>query len=116
MLVITNLYSENDVGIAYSVIGALGWFSLLSLIGMDETVRRYIPEVENKTKFLNTCIQIAILISLVIAPVVLLFLTFLDSNLVPLTTNLVSLSVIVALILVITIQALQDVSITFLYH
>ncbi|RLB65023.1 MAG: hypothetical protein DRH04_10920 [Deltaproteobacteria bacterium] len=70
-LIAARLYSSADVGIASAVISALRLVTMLSILGLDIGVIRYLAHERDRNGMLNTCLTIVLLASLLFASVFL---------------------------------------------
>ena len=74
-LIAARFYSTADVGLASAIISAMGLISMLSLLGFDVSLVRFLPEREDKKELINTCLTISFLVSLIL---VLVFIAGID--------------------------------------
>jgi len=54
-LIAARFYSTADIGHASAIISAMGLISMLSLLGFDISLVRFLPEREDK-KLINSCL------------------------------------------------------------
>jgi len=66
-MVIARLYSPVDVGYGSAAISAMMLLGSLGLLGVNNTLIRFLPSFENPRDFINTSLSLTSLISLVIA-------------------------------------------------
>jgi len=66
-LIAARFYSTVDVGLASAIIAAMGLISMLSLLGFDISLVRFLPERKDKAEMINTCLTISFLVSLILA-------------------------------------------------
>ena len=59
-LIAARFYSTADVGLASAIIAAMGVISMLSLLGFDISLVRFLPERADKTELINSCLTIFI--------------------------------------------------------
>lgn len=111
-LMITWMFTSDTVGIAQSIISAVGWFCLFLSFGVDETIRRYVPEIENKSKFINSAIATPMIIQLLAMPVLLIMLGLVDLNFIFIFSEIGALVSILSLAIGNTAMAMQNMSFT----
>lgn len=63
-LIVARAYSEAVVGYSSAIISALSLLALLSLVGLDISLVRFLPQAGNPRKMINTCFTMAGLVSL----------------------------------------------------
>jgi O-antigen/teichoic acid export membrane protein len=63
-LIAARFYTAEDVGLASAIIAAMGLISMLSLLGFDISLVRFLPEREDKKELINTCLTISFIFSL----------------------------------------------------
>jgi len=66
-VITARFYSVEDVGLASAVISVGGLIGMLSNLGFDITLPRYLPEKENKEELINSCLTISFLLSFTLA-------------------------------------------------
>ncbi len=71
-LIAARFYSAEDVGLASAIISAMNFILILSLLGFDISLIRFLPERKDKVKFINTCFTISSIVSFSLA---LIFIT-----------------------------------------
>ena len=74
-LIVARFYSAEDVGLASAIISATGLIAMLSLLGFDVSLVRFLPERDDKAELINTCLIISFIFSLAFA---LIFLSGID--------------------------------------
>ncbi len=82
-IVIARFYPVADVGIASAIIGILGFISVVSLLGLDIALVRYLPDRgENIRELIDTSYFVVIFVSIFISMAVILIFKykFLTSN------------------------------------
>lgn len=71
-IIASKYYSAENIGIASSVISAISFISMLSLLGFDASLVRYISEKENTNDLINSCFTISQIVSLGISIIFIL--------------------------------------------
>jgi O-antigen/teichoic acid export membrane protein len=75
-LIVARFYSEAVVGYSSAIISALQLLALLSLVGFDISLVRFLPQADNPRKMINTCFTVGSLVSLLAAGIFLAGLGF----------------------------------------
>jgi O-antigen/teichoic acid export membrane protein len=75
-LIVARFYSEAVVGYSSAVISALNLLAVLSLVGLDISLVRFLPRADNPRKMMNTCFTLGSLVSLLAAAIFLVGLDF----------------------------------------
>ncbi|MDY6864485.1 MAG: oligosaccharide flippase family protein [Halobacteriota archaeon] len=65
-IIAARFYSTEDVGLASAIISAMGLISIFSVLGFDIALVRFLPEREDKSELINTCLTISFIISLIL--------------------------------------------------
>jgi len=71
-IVAARLYPVKDFGLASALISVIGLISSLSILGLNTGLIRYLPEINDKSKLINTCISVVTIISFTISMIFLL--------------------------------------------
>jgi len=74
-IVAARLYSTSDVGMASAIFSAMALLASLSKLGFDIGLIRYLPDSDNKTEIINTCLTISTIVAIVLS-ITLISLTF----------------------------------------
>jgi len=75
-MIVARFYTEAAVGFSSAIISAIGLLSVISLVGLDISLVRFLPRSESSQDLLNSCYTLGGLISLVLAGVFLVGLGF----------------------------------------
>jgi O-antigen/teichoic acid export membrane protein len=75
-LIVARFYSESVVGYSSAIISALNLLAILSLVGLNILLVRFLPRADDPHKMINTCFTLSSLISLLAAGVFLAGLDF----------------------------------------
>jgi len=70
-LIVARFYSEAVVGYSSAIISALNLLAVLSLVGFNISLVRFLPRAENPSKMINTCLTLGSLVSLLAAAIFL---------------------------------------------
>jgi len=71
-ILVARFYSAVDVGYGSAAISAISLLAMLSLMGFNFTIIRYLPKAENPLEMINSCLTLSGIISLILAVVFLL--------------------------------------------
>lgn len=74
-LIVARFYAEAVVGYSSAIISALNLLALLSLVGLNISLVRFLPQAGNPRELINTCFTLGVIISLLAA---IIFLAGLD--------------------------------------
>ncbi len=66
-LIAARFYSAEEVGLASAIIAAMGFISMLSILGFDIGLIRYLPDERDKREMINSCFTITALIALLLS-------------------------------------------------
>jgi O-antigen/teichoic acid export membrane protein len=75
-LIVARFYSEAVVGYSSAIISALNLLAVLSLVGLNISLVRFLPQADNPRKMINTCFTLGSLVSLLAAAIFLAGLDF----------------------------------------
>lgn len=75
-LIVARFYSEAVVGYSSAIISALNLLAALSLVGLNTSLVRFLPQADNPSKMINTCFTVGSLVSLLAAAIFLAGLDF----------------------------------------
>jgi O-antigen/teichoic acid export membrane protein len=66
-VVVARFYTEAEVGYSSAIISAISLIAVLSLVGLDSSLIRFLPQAEKPRQLINSSFTITTLISMVIA-------------------------------------------------
>jgi O-antigen/teichoic acid export membrane protein len=72
LIIITNLYSDDDVGLANAILSGINLITLFSLLGLDALLIRYLPRSERQNDLVNFSFSLSAITSLIIAGIFVL--------------------------------------------
>lgn len=75
-LIVARFYSEAVVGYSSAIISALNLLAVLSLVGLDISLVRFLPQADNPREMINTCFTLSGLVSLLLAAIFVAGLDF----------------------------------------
>lgn len=102
-LVVARFFTTAEVGIAVAVISAMNILTLLSLLGFNDALIRFLPSAEKPTLFINTCLTVSGLVSVILAAVFFIGIDWWSSALAPLKSNT---GIVISFILLIVVSIL----------
>ncbi len=70
-IIVTRLYSEDEVGFSSAILSSMGLVSALSMLGLPSALTRFMPRVKKPIELINTCITVCGPVSLVVAAIFL---------------------------------------------
>ena len=77
----TNIYSDEQVGIATALLAALNLITSLSLMGFELSIIRVLPDHPDKSTLLNVCFSTASLFGIIFSFIFVLLLPFFAGDL-----------------------------------
>ncbi|MFC1902796.1 oligosaccharide flippase family protein [Chloroflexota bacterium] len=66
-LVVARFYTETEVGFSSAIISAINFLTLLSMLGLNSSLTRFLPHAKKPRELVNSCLTLSGLISLVLA-------------------------------------------------
>ena len=66
-IICAKLFSSHEIGLATTMISAIGLIISFSLLGLNTGLIRYLPNSDNKNNKINTCLTLAGLVTIVVA-------------------------------------------------
>jgi O-antigen/teichoic acid export membrane protein len=70
-MVVARYYTEYEVGVSAAIIAAVNLLAMLSLLGFDAALIRFLPKAEDPTRMINTCLTINGALALVLTGIFL---------------------------------------------
>jgi O-antigen/teichoic acid export membrane protein len=107
-LIVAKFYTEAEVGYSSAIISALGLLASLSLVGLNTSLVRFLPQAEKPQDLINTCFTLSGLISLITAAIFLAGLDFWSPALGFIKQNIVFCLAFLAFALLATLSPLVD--------
>jgi O-antigen/teichoic acid export membrane protein len=68
-MVVARFFSTNDVGLGAAIISAITLLSMLSRLGFDATIIRFVPKIKKPEDVINSCFTLAGMIALCLSAV-----------------------------------------------
>lgn len=80
-IIIARSFNTNEVGLATALISVSGILSIYSVLGLDISVIRYLSNEKDKIKFINVCLTIVTVVSLIMSIIFLVGINIWAPNL-----------------------------------
>ena len=80
-IICAKLFTTEQVGLATTIISAIGLVSLFSFLGLTKALIRYFPKTEEKGRLIGSCINLTALVSVTAAIVFLVLIPVLSPKL-----------------------------------
>ena len=71
-IIITRLYNTSDIGLAVALISASGLVTNISKLGLDNSIVRFLANENDKKSFINTCLTVVSITSIIVSMIFLL--------------------------------------------
>jgi len=110
-LIVARLYSAEDVGLASAIISVQGLIAMLSLLGFDISLVRFLPERNDRAEIINTCMTLSLITSILLTVVFIALVDFLSPSLIVLRENYILLFLFLVYTTVAPLTILQMVGI-----
>jgi O-antigen/teichoic acid export membrane protein len=107
-IVVARFYAEAEVGYSSAILSVIIFLALLSLLGFDASLIRFLPQAEKPQDLINSCFTLASLTSLVIAGIFLAGLHIWSPALVFIRGNAVFVAAFVTFTLLIPLSFLMN--------
>lgn len=75
-------YTVNDVGLVSVIISSMNFICMISLLGFDISLTKYISSTNNKSDLINSCFTASLLICIICCSIFWWILNFIDSELI----------------------------------
>lgn len=75
-MIVAGFYTEAEVGFSSAIISAINLIALVSLVGLNTSLVRFLPHADKPQELMNTCYTLSGLISLVVAAILIVSLGF----------------------------------------
>jgi O-antigen/teichoic acid export membrane protein len=70
-MVVARFYTEYEVGVGSAIISAVYFLALLSTLGLDVTIIRFLPKAKNPVELINSCLTLSGILALVVGGIFL---------------------------------------------
>jgi len=107
-MVVARFYTEAEVGFGSAIISAISLIASISLVGLNTSLIRFLPQADKPQELMNTCYTLSGLVSLIVASVFIAGLGFWSPALVFINQNVVFISAFIVFALLWTLASLVD--------
>lgn len=107
-LVVARFYEPTHVGVASATISAMGLLGLLSVLGLDFGLIRFLPHSNKKKEMINSCLTTGCLVSLVISLIFIAGLSIWSPTLLVIRANPVFFATFVAFTIALSASGLLN--------
>ena len=109
-MVVARFYTEAEVGYSSAIISAASLLSILSLLGFDSSLIRFLPQAEKPQELINSFLTLSGLISLAITGIFLASIDFWSPALAFIKGNAIFAATFIILTLILVLSALVNYS------
>ena len=107
-MVVARFYTQAEVGFSSAVLSAISLLTILSLVGLNFTLIRFLPNADKPQQLINACFTLSGLISLMIAGIFVAGLRFWSPALSFVGKNAIFAAAFIAFTLLSTLSLLID--------
>jgi len=107
-IVVARFYTEAEVGLGSAIISAMSLLSIISLVGLNISLVRFLPHSDKPQELINSCYTLGGLISLVVAGIFLAGLGFWSPALAFVRQNAIFASAFIVFTMLWTLQSLVN--------
>ena len=107
-VVVARFYTASEVGYSSAIISAASLLAVLSLLGFNFSLIRFLPQAEKPQELINSCFTLSGLISLVIAGIFLATVDFWSPTLVFIKGNVIFPATFIILTLILALSILAS--------
>jgi len=107
-MIVARFYTEAEVGFSSAIISAISLLALISLVGLNVSLIRFLPHADRPPELINSCYTLSGLISLVIAGICVAGVGFWSPALVFVKQNAIFTAAFVVFALLWTLSSLVD--------
>ncbi len=107
-MVVARFYTEAEVGFSSAIISAISLIAIISLVGLNTSLIRFMPQADRPQELLNSCYTLSSLISLVVAAIFIAGLSFWSPAMVFIKQNAVFIAAFIIFALLWTLSSLVD--------
>ena len=88
-MIVTRLFSTEDIGLATTIISLMSLVTTFSLLGLNTGLIRYLAKSKRKNDKINTCFTLVMIITVIITTIILLLLGIISSKLLFIKENMI---------------------------
>lgn len=107
-IVVARFYTEAEVGFGSAIISAISLIAIISLLGLNTSLIRFLPQADKPQELINSCYTLSGLISLVVASIFIAGLSFWSPALVFVRQNAIFTATFIIFALLWTLSSLVD--------
>jgi len=107
-MIVARFYTEAEVGFSSAIISAISLLAIISLVGLNVSLVRFLPHSEKPQELINSCYTLGGLLSLVLAGVFLVGLGFWSPALVFVRQSVIFASAFIIFTILWTLSAMVD--------
>ncbi len=107
-MIVARFYTEADVGFSSAIISAINLLTLISLVGLNISLIRFLPQSDKPQDLINSCYTLSGLISLVVAGIFLAGLDFWSPTLAFVNQNAIFASAFIVFTILWTLSGLVN--------
>jgi len=107
-MIVARFYTEAEVGFSSAIISAISLLAIISLVGLNVSLIRFLPHSEKPPELINSCYTLSGLVSLVVAGICVAGLGFWSPALVFVKQNAVFTASFIVFTILCTLSGLVD--------
>jgi len=107
-MVVARYYTEAEVGFSSAIISAISLLAMISLVGLNTSLIRFLPQTDKPQQLINSCYTLSGLISLVVAAIFIAGLSFWSPAMVFIKQNAIFTTAFIIFALLWTLSSLVD--------
>jgi len=107
-MVVARFYTEAEVGFSSAIISAISLIAIISLVGLNTSLIRFLPQADKPQELMNTCYTLSSLVSLIVASVFVVGLGFWSPALAFIQQNAIFTAAFIVFALLWTLSSLVD--------
>lgn len=104
----TRFYSTAEVGLASAIIAAMGLLGMISMLGFDISLVRFLPEQEDKAELINSCLTISFIFSFALTMIFIAGIELWSPSLIIIKENKLLLLLFVVFTVIVPLHGLQS--------
>ena len=107
-MVVARFYTEAEVGFSSAIISAISLIAAISLVGLNTSLIRFLPQADKPQELINSCYTLSALVSLVVAGIFIAGLGFWSPALAFIRQNAIFTAAFIIFALLWTLSSLVD--------
>ncbi len=107
-MVVARFYPEAEVGFSSAIISAISLIAIISLVGLNTSLIRFLPQADKPQELINSCYVLGGLVSLVVASIFIVGLGFWSPALAFVRQNAIFTAAFIVFALLWTLSSLVD--------